>query len=208
MENSTEVAKKNAAQLFLADGKPTRAWYCLECGIVHPSEDAAEKCCTTAPCEECAAALPKNRRYFKTCQDCERKIADRKYQEKLAKAELVTDYDGYIYTGEVTGLQDGYFESVQALIDEVEDGDEDGPRLPAFAFCCNSEPPKKIDADDVIKDTFSDSCEDAADNVAYLYRQELQVALDKFYESVRWIVSFTPDYRRKVAVPFMAEVKP
>lgn len=191
---------KNAAQLFLADGSPTRVWYCIVCGIVHPSDGLAGECCRPKICKQCGLDIPKTRRHFETCTSCERLRLDEEYKKRLAAAELVSDYDGWIYTGEVTGLNDGYFSSVQDLIDEIEDGDEDGPRLPEFAFCCNPEPPQKVDSEDVIEQTFNDSHEEASEGVPEEAREELQAALDKFYESVRGIVSYTPDYKRKVAV--------
>src|SRR3990172_7322010 len=101
----------NATELCFDSGAKAGVWYCGECGTTHPEKQMAEKCCNPYICE-CGKELPR-KEHRTRCKDCaHRQLADRNAR-RLAEATLVEDYDGWIYTEEVTGDHDGYLMSIE-----------------------------------------------------------------------------------------------
>ena len=188
----------SALELFHQDGKPAGIFYCSECRIVHLTKVQADRCHGQITCQ-CGRIVTE--RYYENCEECRRAENRRKEAERLEKAEIVSGYDGWIYTDAVNGTQDGFFESVSDLVEWCEENDgEDGEAIaiPEFAYCCNDKPPQRVDIDDVLEQMFTDSFEDAQDHA--VETEPLRVALDTFWRANMHIVSYCPDYKRKVRV--------
>lgn len=184
-------------ELFHQDGRSAGIWYCPTCRAVLRSFD--DSCCRE---RTCACGALTGSRYASQCDIC-RKEAERKAAEKrLADAEEIS-IDGYSDWVFVDGLghKDGFFESLDDLsewLDEEHDPEEMGPR-PEWAFVCNSQPPQRVDIGDIIEQTFSDSFEEADEHA--VQTEPLEAALDAFWEANKHIVSWTPDYKKKIRVP-------
>jgi len=109
----------NATELCFGIGEKAGVWICRKCGRFSVSGKAAEDCCLPIICE-CGAELPING-HLTRCNDCTRRKLAERNATRLAEAELVADYDGWICSEEVCGNQDGYFASFDDLIEYCED---------------------------------------------------------------------------------------
>lgn len=195
-----------ATELFHADGHSAGIFYCGECRVVHTNQNFAEKCCEPKFCTSqdqyhCGKELGKSD-YGPICSTC----FDQKRREqtdlKLATATLVEDYDGFVYSHVYDGRRDGFFETADSLSEQCADDwdyEKDAAIIaPEFAFCCTSRPPQRHDIGDVLEQMFCDSFEDAADFA--VETEPLERALDAFWEANKGVVSYEPDYTRKVRV--------
>lgn len=184
-------------ELFHADGKSASVFYCSKCRSVATSKD--QPCCQD---RSCACGNSTLSRYQSQCDAC-RKEADRKAAAKrLEDAQEIpsADFSDWVYC-DGYGHKDGFFESLEDLVewlDENHDPEEMGPR-PAWAFACDSQPPQSVDIGDVLEDMFSDSFEEADEQA--VEEDALSIALNAFWEANKHIVSWSPDYRRKIRVP-------
>jgi hypothetical protein len=133
-----------AIELFLEkDGeyKPAGIWYCSECRIVkgdaNGGKEEADKCCSPKFCADCKEDLGDRKSYSLICSPCRQKRNKAKEDEAFEKAEKVLpeEWDSWVWTDD-TGHNDGYFESVEALIewfnDAIEDGEEDA--MPCYCW--------------------------------------------------------------------------
>ncbi len=59
--------------------------------------------------------------YYTRCMPCQHKEHHRMEMERLDKAELLTEYDGWVWSPQILGYQDGYFESIETLVDHMDD---------------------------------------------------------------------------------------
>lgn len=192
----------NAYELFLSDGRSSVAWACEACGVIYSprngAQPEAEACCK---CKYCGEPAPRDdndcyTRMHKTCWQQDRRDRQAK---RLEKAEVVEQYDGWVFIDGV-GPRDGYFESAEEAEDWLWDTHEDGDVLPQWAFCCTSSPPPRLDLEDVTQRFIDNGYEDIEDDLVGLAR--LREALELFWEENKHLVSWTPDYSRKVRLNF------
>lgn len=186
----------NSVELFHQDGRPSGVWYCSDCRAVLRNVD--DLCCRE---RICACGKPTGSRYTSQCDAC-RKEADRLSDEKrLDAAEEIPSesYEDWVFVDGI-GHKGGFFESLDELeewLDENHDSEESGP-LPEWAYACTSHPPQRVDISDVVEQMFTDSFEDADEQATG--EDELAAALDAFWELNKSLVSWTPDYTKKVRV--------
>lgn len=140
-------------------------------------------------CEHCKETNKTN------CCNCNavREIRTKKAMDAhYEKAEKLTSeqYDGWVYA-EGYGYQEGYFESVDDLIDHCEG--EEIP-VPDWVYCCK-DVRHKIDVDSAIEYMLDDAFEDARD---YLVdEEELYDFVDK-WNAKQKVKSYYPDCKRVV----------
>lgn len=184
----------NAQQLFQQDGTPTDAWFCGKCNNIRRGQDSAEKCCIPPTCSKCGATVP---HAWLLCSDCDRQRRKQVEDERLDKAELLTDYDGWIWTHQVTGTQDGYFESVEAMLDYIED--EPDCDRPEFVFAC-VESHLKLDISNSLDSLNDEGYEEMLEHTSGM--DELWAAVDAWNElNKNHLRTYIIDYSKKVAVP-------
>lgn len=174
--------------------KPCGVWVCGECNLV-TSKEFVEKCCK--PCE---CGKPSRNRFECKCSDC----VDAEYRERrakqLEKAELV-DWDGsMIFSEEVSGYRDGWFDSPEDLLDYL--ADEDESNKPEFAFlgrrCVN-----ELDLYRAIERMSEDTYEDAEVCATREDMSRLEEAVNAF--NAKYAVTYYEhDYKRKVRVVHQA----
>lgn len=185
----------NAVELFHKDGHSAGVYYCGECRQVHSSNHTIEECCKPYKCKQCGEEC---KQYHTICDACERVEIARKERERFEKAEKVaeSEWDGWVYC-EGTG-NDGFSESVDALIESCKDDEID---VPEYAWVCNPKQFATLDIDD-IKSLISDRQEAYRDfdpdDLNGL--EDLKKALDAFNEANAAIVSYSPDYKRAVII--------
>ena len=171
-------------------------WSCGECGVIHIGKSKAEQCCLLKKCD-CGQPIDP---YYSKCQPCQSKEWNEKKAnelvEKLAKAQLVENYQGFIFV-DGYGSNDGYFEDEDEFLDACEL--EDPPLVvPEFAFCCRPNHLKdhKIDADGILESLLDGFHEDAIDQVDF---DELQKLLDGWISDQK-LISYDVDYSLKVRI--------
>jgi len=157
---------------------------CSECKNIWANKKMADKCCTRKHCEDCNTVLP-SKWYRTVCEPChEKRVFDR--AEKLTPEQ----WDGWVQSDKI-GCNEGYFESVDALIDHCED---EGVDVPEWVFCCTSER-HQVDADYALEHMLVDAYEDA---------RSALVDEDEFYAFIeQWnakqtVESFFADWKRVV----------
>lgn len=185
----------NATELCFDNGAKAGVWYCRQCGIPRRDVATAEECCKPYICE-CGKELPR-KEHRTRCADCTRRQFAERNAKRLAEATLVDDYDGWICSEEVSGDQDGYFESVEDLLEYCVGYDVE---VPEFAFCCTRKP-FAIDARRVIEFVEVGMDLEMSDwEPSYAGREEFDAACKRFSELNVDVCTWSVDYTRKVRV--------
>ncbi len=193
-----------AIELFHQDGVATGIFYCSACRVVHHTRDRAWECCNPKYCssdDEFHCGKQLDRRYGGICGACDSAKRKAEMKRRLDDAELVEGYEGWVWSPSLGGRNDGFFDGIGDLIDfcEENDDDEEAPiTIPEFVFCCEDSPPQRVEIGDVLEQMFADSFEDTQDQADG--EHELTVALDTFWRKNEHIVSYSPDYKRKVRI--------
>lgn len=165
--------------------KEITAYQCSNCGVSYIYKDAAEACCSQKKCEDCGELLPT--RWCRTvCNRCHEK-------RRFEKAEKLESWDGYIYCAKGYGYNDGYFETVDDLIDYCHDH---GLAPPKYAFVCE-EQRHEIDVDAALENMLEDAYEDAGDHLQD--EKELRDFIAEWNKK-QYIVTYYPDYSRVVLI--------
>lgn len=191
----------NAIELFVQSGKSAGVFACGECKIVSKTQADADQCCDWK-CSNCGV---KTERFSTRCDDCWSVIRAEGHAKRLAAAELVTAYGGWVCCDSGCGSQDGYFPSIEDYVDYIYDegwGDpesDESPEWPEFVYCCTTEV-KSIDADYVIEHLCEEGYEEMSEHLAGL--DELRAAIDAFNSLNREsLACYHIDYKKKIAVP-------
>lgn len=132
-------------ELWAAGAKRPSLYVCRRCKsgynlILMGSDDArhahakwqAARCCD-ARCERCQAPVA---RFHSRCDACHRLHMKDLRRAWAPRANPVPDDGGWIYSDHVSGYNDGYFDSLQSLVEYVEDNVTDGLTLPAWVHPC------------------------------------------------------------------------
>lgn len=181
-------------ELFNADGKSANVWYCGECRVVHKEKTKADKCCEPWLCKTCGKDAGQ---YRIKCSACTRAEYDQRDRERLEEAAIVEDYDGWVFALEGYGNQDGYFPSVEELIDCYWDAGDAG--FPSHVFACKSRV-LKADVCDVLEQLDCNGYEEMTEHACGI--EDLSKAIDTFNEANKEVFTvWEADYTRKVAVP-------
>lgn len=196
----------NQQELFLASGKSAGVWYCGECRHVWKLQGDAANCCKCSLCGEKIDKANVNHGDYQTmhggCMDMH--LAERR-QQALDQAVEIVGYEGYVFL-DGAGSHDGYFQSMDELLEWAEDSDgDDEPELnlPEFVHTCIERPFRVVDVSHIVERFSADSFEEIDEHLIGL--NELEAALDAFNAANRHLVSYDPDYRRKVRVPRRTE---
>lgn len=186
----------NATELLLPDGRPSGVYYCETCRYVTNERDIAESCCKPKTCKECGQDMPAKTHYT-ICDRCRYTRWIASTHELLESAQEVTNYYSWVYY-EDHGPQNGYFNSVESLVEYCEDHELD---IPEFVFCC--EPSRFfVDPEKVIECAEQqielDCCEDYVPE--YKGVKEFAEACEKFTEANQHVCTYWVDTKRKVRV--------
>lgn len=164
----------NAQELYLQSGKATGVFYCESCRVVHTSKVFADDCCVLRKCA-CGTVVP--RPYRLLCDSCETAKLEARERAIFEKAEKVTEWDGPVQCDSI-GHNDGFFESVEALLDYCAGVDEE---VPEYAWACEKSSFVSVTVDDIVSVVEGDAYEDfTSDDLSGL--PELETALNKFNE--------------------------
>ena len=191
----------NAVELFVQSGKSAGVFACGQCKIIHKTQSDADQCCDWK-CSKCGA---KTERFSNQCSGCWDVVRAEGHAKRLAAAELVTEYDGWICCDSGCGSQDGYFPSIEDYVDYIYDegwGDpesDDHPERPQFVYCCTPEV-KAIDVGWVLEHLCEEGYEDMEEHLTG--RDELRDAIKEFNDqNQNALTCWGVNYKKKVAVP-------
>src|SRR5882672_8134599 len=110
--------------IFVEQNKPDSPVYyaCGKCRVFwNDSKNNAERCCAPTPCLDCQKLVEE--RHYSVCRECRDERYRKKEETAFEKAKKITaeNYTGHMLyweggSGDCTG--DGYFSSVETLLDE------------------------------------------------------------------------------------------
>jgi hypothetical protein len=168
-------------------------WSCVHCGhFWGQDERMARYCCaTTFPCECGKARYDKG---YTACKECSRTRREQADREALEKAEIVENYEGWVYCEALESHNNGYFRSAEELALYCHEFDES---MPGFAFCCD-EDSFSLDLDRALENECDDHHEDMRDHLRGV--DELQAAVDEFNNLNSKQITYNADMRRKVRI--------
>ena len=107
-------------------GKPCGAFVCGACNLITHA-DLVERCC-----KPCDCGKPSHNRFECKCSDCMDIAYAKRRAKQLEKAKLV-EWDGsMIFSEEIRGYRDGWFDSPGSLLEYLADGKAGSN--PEFAF--------------------------------------------------------------------------
>lgn len=185
--------------------KPAGVWYCSKCRIVSIHQATAEQCCQPRICERCDNETWA--KYRSLCEKHEKEDRKKKEQEKLDRAKLLPDWDGWIYCEDFQLHNEGYFADVGELLEYIDDYREDeGLELecPKFVYATTFRK-FQLDADEILEsEADHDHHEDIRDS---LIDEESLYAFIKEWNAKQTAGSYYPDEWYKVAVPIREESK-
>ena len=182
----------NPQQLFHADGTPSKVWYCGKCRLTAHDESMANRCCDPR-CDSCGEPCSQ---YSSVCESCRRKQIEASEVERRAKATVLDSWDGCIYA-EGYGYQDGYFQSIEDLLEYLEEADDD-LEWPRYAYVCEPEQIAIVDAGSIY-DNFE--WPDGMDYDDLNGTKEFEAAVDAFNKVNENVVAYVADMKRVVLIP-------
>lgn len=190
----------NPLELFDAAGVSANMYCCGACRKhFFWTVESAEACCQPKP--------------PRLCKYCEQPLTEGDWKtthpacltaERYRTADTIEDLgEGVWY--ETYGPQDGYFENMDELVRWLLERKFDDPEAgwPGYVWATKSQQLRRIDVADISEWMCEEAYEDAADRLEGT--EELQVALNAFWELNAGILSYTLDYTRKIFVPDQEE---
>ena len=169
---------------------------CGDCGSIHSpaiyacnkdlahstARKAADNCCAQNVCD-CGAEIDK---VWTACHTC-------RERRKLQRAQIVTDYDGPVFSDHCDGdWGEGYSSDMAGLIESLDLRDD----APAYCWPCNSEP-LQINFESVIDNACDDQHEDARNQIVGL--DALELAVEQF-NAAQTCTSYYPDHTRVIVI--------
>lgn len=188
-------------ELYSIHGEASGVWFCEKCRYTARSEAEALSCCSARFCEKCGTQY-RDRSY--TCEPCWSAKQVEKAAAVWSEADPidVSDYTGamiYVETedGHPYSSGDGYFGSVEELVDEI-DSDFDGDP-PTFYVYATRPTKMSWSAEDEIDHVLErlDFHDGARDEISAEAEKELQTYLDGWVDKYSPTVYF-PDYSKKI----------
>jgi len=177
--------------------EPAGVFFCSKCRRVWPNEHDAGQCCL---CSYCGKELPKGENYHH--YECMMSAYRKRHEAQLASARVVTDHEGFVFC-EQGGPNDGYAQDIDEMAewwqDEIDSGDRGRDEYPEFVLACMVRPPRQVDADDLVEMLAEEGYEDMHDDV--VVPDSLKDALKEFNDANKNLVTYEPDYKRKVKMP-------
>lgn len=183
----------NASELFKQDGTSAGVFYCGGCRVTYRTQTEAEECCTMRTCSVCKCVID---RYRIMCDACIAFHRAAKESERFAKSDKLTEWSGWVMV-DGYGSQDGYFDSVEALIEWCDDEEVNRPK---YAWTCKEIHFVNVNADSIYDDIMDAAYEDFdADDLGGTV--ELEAAIEAFNIENAGLVSYTPNYALAVLIP-------
>jgi hypothetical protein len=185
----------------LQDGREVTVHFCRVCGKGFggfendAGKSLAEKCCTCSYCNKPIDPADRRMRH----KECEDKYQAELEAERIAKAEKLETWDGWVYYGRAQDHNEGYFEDIGQLVEYLEEEEIPIEKWPEFVFICKKIPYKGINLDSLLEQSIDDMYEDAMDDLRGV--DELQAAINRFNEINNDLCSYGFVFSKVVRVP-------
>lgn len=171
-------------------GKPCGAFVCGVCNLITHA-DLIEKCC-----KPCDCGKPSRNRFECKCSDCVDIAYEKSRAKQLKKAKLV-EWDGsMIFSEEIRGYRDGWFDSPDSLLEYL--ADEEADKKPEFAFV-GRKCVRGLDLREAICQMTEDTYEEAEVCATREDMKRLEEAVAIFNEKYA-VTYYERDYKRKVRI--------
>jgi hypothetical protein len=190
----------NATELFHQDGKTAGIFYCGKCRCVARSQAAAEQCCQNRKCSKCGKDTGSQLKLV--CDTCQAVKFLTQEAERFAKADKITEWSGWVFC-EGFGYHDGYFESIEDLLDFLDDEDnkrQDGESGVTYAWACEADQIVNVSLDDILQNIEADAYE-GFDSETLKGLPEFKAAIAAFNLANAGELSYTPDYSKAILLP-------
>lgn len=170
------------------------------------ARDQALRCCDNR-CRTCNAPV---QRHYSRCDECQDK---HRRDERRAWAYRATPvpYDGgWVYSDHVSGYNDGYFDSLDALVEYVADGANEGLMLPAWVHPCREIYPS-LDisgAYESMDDDFGVEDISVAERIPDDLSRQMDALVEKINESLKGTIAYHARFSKVIildAAAFNAE---
>ncbi len=180
-------------RLYKQDQTPTDRYICESCQRIYMNlpEDGSCAFCKEWKCERCGCKIFP---FYNLCDGC-------KGKELYSKATVVKDYQGWVFCEELSLHNEGFFESLDALIEyceEMEFEDLDFQR-PFACFGTKVIQPRCPDISDITEQWIDEGYEGMEDHFEGLDQMEL--ALDVFWRANQHLISYRPDFKIAMIIP-------
>lgn len=200
---SAVTSDQEALELVYRGQGETVAYACPKCGMLITSSmfggaDSGDDQARRTATEHCQDKLCTCGGVLKTgysiCSACWQKKQDAKELKRFEVAEKLTEYDGPVYWEDREGsLGDGYFISLDEVLDYCEDNDF--PK-PAYVWACNPVE-LSINVENILEGAFQGHHEGARDMLEEGAEEELQSLIGTWCKKQN-IKSWEVDYKRAV----------
>lgn len=208
----------NAIELHHKDGRTAGVYYCSECKCVARTIEQATKCCSPYKCTGCGVELPR-KNYRTACPKCEAEKEREREAACFAAAEKVTEWEGWLYSNEVPGYNDGYYANIGELMGFVADNtpdaeelaelDEDElseiPNLPVYLWTCDEKRFATASLDSIMENISDRGYEDF-DTADLKGTEALGAAIDAFNAANAGLVSYSPNYNKALILGMNVQV--
>jgi hypothetical protein len=187
-----------AIELYKKDGSSTGVFYCSECGVLHRTEENAKYCHGVRTCE-CGKPAEA---YRTTCAECTTKqFNEESERRERARFEKATKVPASEYKGEWVFSEDHdrFFDSVESLMEHIEDDSEEGEAVPEYVWACNNIGVRKATLQDITESIVENMWEDAEEGDLNGIA-ELEAAINAFNEANKTVNLWEADYSLAVLI--------
>ncbi len=166
-------------------------YQCSICRKYYLDEHVADSCCTSSPvapatpAKKCECGAELKYYYHVSCEPCREKY-------RFEQAEKIESYDGWIYAESLESHNEGFFESVDDMIEYC----EDDKVIPEYVYAT-----KKIVWRGACIDNLLDSLDDFYDEADehIVDFEELETFITEWNKKQN-IVSYRPDYTKVILI--------
>lgn len=186
----------NPVELHLPDGLPSGVFMCEKCRRLDSTKLWAERCCLCSECGKVKDWTTSN----PECPDCLKEKWAKADRDRMARAEKLDDWDGWVYTGG-SGGHDGYFESLDHYVEYLDDQGIDPDNRPELVWVAEPVAFPKLRVDHLIEGLIEDWAYEGFDPGSVEGVEELTKAVEGFNAANTHHVSYYGSSRRAVRVP-------
>lgn len=188
----------DTTELYTKSGESVNVWFCGKCNRVGWDKGAAERCCVPHVCKTCG-----KEEQMSECRDCSDVRHAKAERERFEKAEKVAQWDGWVFSDEGYGYKDGYFESVDDLLEYLSDANADHEErlTPEYVWTCKENQFVSVDPEEDIYERIEENGYEDFERGSLSGTDELEAAILAFEKANESVVSYEPDYSKALLLP-------
>lgn len=191
----------NGIELVDSAQHRSMGWYlCDKCRKPYHLKSHADSCCMPAPCMYCRKPTEKIAQqggyeyWHSACFSAKQAVKD---AEAIDKAEKLETWAGWVSYG--SGPNDGYFESIDAFAEYLEDNCDEDSSWPEWVFIARGHAEVMLDIGNILENVCDDGYDDMADDLKGT--KELEAAIEIFNKANAGVLVYREDRTKVVRVP-------